>query len=141
MVRYLDTSVLVPFYVEETRSADTESWLIGLGHAPLTVSPWGIAEFSSALGLKARRGELDQADLSKAEAGFREFVAGRVRLVEIVTQDFYRAAELCERWSVGLRAGDALHLAIAERRGLTVCTLDRGMWTAAQVLWLPFETF
>lgn len=141
MARYLDTSVLVPLYVEEARSSEMECWLAGLGHVPLWVSPWCVAEFSSALGLKARRGELSGADLAKALAGFRRFAGQRTRVVEIVAQDFYRAGELCDRWQLGLRAGDALHLSVVERRGLTVCTLDRGMWTAAQALGLPFETF
>lgn len=141
MARYLDTSLLVPLYVQEARTADAQGWLAGLGKAPLRVSPWCVAEFSSALGLKARRGELTEIELGKAMAGFQHFVAHRARLVELVTQDFYRAGELCDRWQVGLRAGDALHLAVVERRGLTVCTLDRGMWTGAQALGLPFETF
>lgn len=140
MPRYLDTSLLVPFYVQEARTVEAQNWLAGLGSSPLAVSPWSITEFASALGLKHRRGELAQADLAKVEAGFRRFVAGRARVVEIVADDFYRAAELCAA-GVGLRAGDALHLAIAERYGLTVCTLDRGMWTAAEALGLPFETF
>ncbi len=41
---------------------------------------------------------------------------------------------------VGLRSGDALHLAIAERHGLTVCTLDLGMSAAALALGFPCET-
>ncbi|MGZ8217881.1 type II toxin-antitoxin system VapC family toxin [Methylomagnum sp.] len=141
MARYLDTSVLVPLYVEESRSSDVERWLAGLGSMPLMVSPWCVTEFSSALGLKARRGELSGTDLAKAVAGFRRFAGQRARMVEVVAQDFYRAGELCDRWQLGLRAGDALHLAVSERRGLTVCTLDRGMWTAAQALGLTFETF
>jgi predicted nucleic acid-binding protein len=92
------------------------------------------------LALKNRRGELTQADILIAEAGFRRFVAGRTRVANIAAEDFYRAAELCAA-GVGLRAGDALHLAIAERLRLTVCTLDRGMWSAAQTLCLPVETF
>jgi len=71
MPRYLDTSLLVPFYVQETRTGEAQNWLAGLGSSPLAVSPWGITEFASALGLKSRRGELTQADLAKAEAGFR----------------------------------------------------------------------
>lgn len=45
-------------------------------------------------GVKLRRGELTQADLAKVDAGFRRFVAGRARVVEIVADDFYRAAEM-----------------------------------------------
>lgn len=140
MSRYLDTSLLVPLYVQEARTADAQDWLAGLGGNPLVVSPWCMTEFASALSLKSRRGELAQADHARAEAGFRRFVEGRAQVVAVVANDFYHAAELCAA-GTGLRAGDALHLAIAERLGLIVCTLDRGMWTAAQTLGLPFETF
>jgi predicted nucleic acid-binding protein len=139
-MRYLDTSLLVPFYVREPHTADAQNWLAELGSDSLAASPWGITEFSSALALKSRRGELSQADLVLAETELRRFVAGRTRIVEIIALDFYRAAELCAA-GVGLRAGDALHLAIAERFGFVICTLDRGMWTAARALGLPFETF
>jgi len=54
--------------------------------------------------------------------------------------DFQRAAALCDQWQLGLRAGDALHVAIAERRDLTVCTLDRIMRETAVSLGMSVET-
>jgi predicted nucleic acid-binding protein len=141
MAYYLDTSVLVPLYAQEARTSDAQNWIESLGLTLLAVSPWGITEFSSALSIKTRRGELTPAELAAAADGFRNFVANRLRMLPIAARDYYCAAELCDRWQVGLRAGDALHLAVAERYGLIVCTLDKGMWTAAQALGLPFETF
>lgn len=124
MIRYLDTSVLVPFYVKEIRTGDAQNWLDGLGNSSLWISPWCIAEFSSALGIKYRRGELAQADLSIVKAGFHWFVTTRTRVMEVITTDFYRAAELCDLPQLGLRAGDALHLSITERCGFTIV-----LWT------------
>lgn len=140
MTRYLDTSILVSLYTKENRSVDAQNWLDGLGSVRLAVSPWCVAEFSSALAIKGRRGDLTQEESLTAEAAFRRFVAGRTRVMEIITYDFFRASELCSA-GVRLRAGDALHLSITERCGLIACTLDQGMWTAAQILNLPFETF
>ena len=140
MRRYLDTSLLVPLYVLESRTADAQHWIAGLEGQTLAVSPWCLAEFSSALALKSRRGELTQEDLLIAENEFRQFVAGRATVLDVASKDFYRASELCLP-GLGLRSGDALHLAVAERCGLTVCTLDRGMSTAALALGLPCETF
>lgn len=140
MIRYLDTSILVSLYTKEARSVDAQNWLDGLGNTRLSVSPWCITEFSSALAIKVRRGDLTHEEQLVAEAAFCRFIAGRTRVVEIVTADFYRAGELCSA-GVGLRAGDALHLSITGRLGLIACTLDTGMWTAAQILHLPFETF
>jgi hypothetical protein len=141
-MRYLDTSLLIPLFVKEPKSAAAIAWLAGLSYANLAVSPWGIAEFSSAASIKVRTGQIDADTRTKAQAEFLKFLEFRVReVVPITPADFYRAAELCDQWPLGLRAADALHLAIAERRGLTACTLDKGMWTAAEALGLPFETF
>jgi predicted nucleic acid-binding protein len=141
-MRYLDTSLLVPLFIQEPKSADAGTWLVGIDSADLAVSPWGVTEFSSAASIKTRTGQIDTVMRAKIHAEFLVFLTSRVRRVTpVVSADFQRAAELCDRWSIGLRAGDALHLAIAERRGMTVCTLDKGMWTAAQALGIPFETF
>jgi uncharacterized protein len=37
---------------------------------------------------------------------------------------FHSGARLADRHSLGLRAGDALHLAVASDYGATLCTLD-----------------
>lgn len=50
MPRYLDTSLLVPFYVQEAQTVEAQNWLAGLGGNRLAVSPWGITEFASVLG-------------------------------------------------------------------------------------------
>jgi predicted nucleic acid-binding protein len=43
-------------------------------------------------------------------------------------------AHFCDFAETGLRAGDALHLAIAQDHGATVCTRDRGLATAGLTL-------
>ncbi len=47
-----------------------------------------------------------------------------------------RAGRLLERFELGLRAGDALHLAIAQRLGTPLVTLDRRLATAAAAVGL-----
>ena len=140
-MRYLDTSLLIPLYVEETRTSDAQSWMAGLAFEPLSISHWCVVEFHSALGIKSRRGELNEVNRIIVETAFQRFLVTRSGWVDVRQEDFERAAEMCKHWSLSLRAGDALHLAIAERCGLTVCTLDRVMWTAARSLGIPFETF
>jgi len=140
-MRYLDTSLLVPLFVREPKSPDAGAWLVGVGNAELAVSDWGVAEFSSAASIKTRTGQIDEETRALMQADFQAFIRSRVRVIPTQSADFHRAAELCGRWQLGLRAGDALHVAIAERCGLSVCTLDKAMWTAAEALGLPFETF
>jgi len=43
----------------------------------------------------------------------------------VESDDFRTAALFCDQHALGLRAGDALHLAIAARHGAELCTLDR----------------
>ena len=47
---------------------------------------------------------------------------------------FAMAARLSDQHAAGLRAGDALHLAICAHRGATLSTLDRRLSDAAPVL-------
>lgn len=53
--------------------------------------------------------------------------------------DFERAAKMLERHDSGLRAGDALHLAICARLGAVLCTDDIRMADAASAIGLRVE--
>jgi predicted nucleic acid-binding protein len=140
-MRYLDTSLLVPLHIHEPKSPIVRAWLVGIGAGELAVSEWCITEFASAASIKTRTNQIDKAQRETAQAEFRAFVRFRVRwIIRVDTVDFRRAAELCDRWQMGLRAGDALHLAIAKRCGLTVCTLDKVMKESALALGLTTES-
>ena len=47
---------------------------------------------------------------------------------------FRTAARFADQHALGLRAGDALHLAICEDHGATLCTLDRRLGEAGPAL-------
>jgi predicted nucleic acid-binding protein len=47
---------------------------------------------------------------------------------------FRTAARFADHYVLGLRAGDALHLAICSDHGATLCTLDRGLSEAGAAL-------
>jgi len=140
-MRYLDTSLLVPLFIREPISAEVGAWLADIGPAELAVSDWGLTEFSSAASIKTRTRQIDDAMRARVQTDFREFVHSRVRRVlPVLSADFHQAAEFCDRWEIGLRAGDALHLAVAARCGLTVCSLDRTMLEAARVVGVAVES-
>jgi predicted nucleic acid-binding protein len=48
--------------------------------------------------------------------------------------DFRAAARLADQHVIGLRAGDAMHLAICANYGATLCTLDRRLGDAGSAL-------
>ena len=129
---YFDTSALVPLVVPERASPMVHAWLAERLDEVLAVSEWTVTEFASALGARARIGTLTSAQAISAWARFRAEVVARCAVLTPAAPDFARAADLSLRFELGLRAGDALHVAIAVGAGAaTLVTLDRAMAAAA----------
>lgn len=128
---YLDTSLLVSAMTTEPRSAESTRWLADHEDAGLVISDWVIAEFSSAVAVKQRRGDVGAADGAEARAMFATLVASVFDVVPVTRPQFRSAARLAEAVDTGLRASGALHIAIALDLGLALVTLDRGMARAA----------
>ncbi|MBN8443035.1 MAG: type II toxin-antitoxin system VapC family toxin [Thauera sp.] len=132
-MRYVDTSVLLAYLTQEAMSECAEAFMRGRG-APLGVSSWVETELLSALGVKIRTGQLGRGLAAEVYRTYRQDVAPHLRHLAVNDADHRNAARLLEGWATGLRAGDALHLAIAAGQGAVVCTLDRGMAEAARML-------
>ncbi len=60
-----------------------------------------------------------------------------VEVVPVIGQHFSDAARFVERHELSLRAGDALHLAISNYHGATLCTLDNRLAVAGPILGVP----
>ena len=131
---YVDTSALVALIVREPGSAAVAAWYTA-AKSELVSAAWCVTEFGSALGLKQRTGQLDAAQARAAWERFERLVANDVRLLLVETADFHRAAMLTLDAASGVRAGDALHLACAERAGAReLVTLDAVMAKNARQL-------
>lgn len=129
---YVDTSALVALIVNEPGSAAVAAWYSAI-RSELVSAAWCVTEFGSALGLKQRAAQLDAAQAQSAWARFERLVANDLRLLPVETVDFHRAAMLTLDAPSGIRAGDALHLACAERAGAkSLVTLDAVMAKNAQ---------
>ncbi len=120
---YVDTSVLVAYLVPETYSAQAEAALRDPAHYPLALSAWTETELHSALGIKCRTGQLSETDMQSVLLKYLELKPRFVR-IEVTSGDYPAATELLKTWQTGLRAGDALHLAIAQRTGCLILSLD-----------------
>jgi predicted nucleic acid-binding protein len=129
---YLDTSVLVSAFLPETASARVHAWLEKHSDEILAISDWTRTEFASALALKVRREELNHAQAAQAQALFIESADASLVQLEISRTDFRLAAQLCAHADSGLRAGDALHLAVTLQHGAQLLTLDQTLHAAAQ---------
>ena len=108
-----------------------QAWLEKQAAGALHVSGWVQAEFASALSMKQRMGHLDAAQAAEVMTLFSASVEQACRRVSIEEADFALAARLVADPSSGLRAGDALHLAMAARQGLALVTLDSILAQAA----------
>ncbi|WP_434714497.1 type II toxin-antitoxin system VapC family toxin (plasmid) [Rhizobium sp. YTUHZ045] len=131
---YIDTSVLVAAWTVETRTDDVQQWLAERRSEEIAVSSWTITEFSSAIGRKARNGQIDPADRSKALALFKELCSTTFECLPISRAHFIEAARMIEQFNIGLRAGDALHLAVAIDSDATLVTLDKGLAKACSLI-------
>jgi hypothetical protein len=112
LIIYLDTSAAVPLFVPEPATDGIVAWLEDCT-ATLVSSDWILPEFASALGIKVRRGELQQRHAKAAWEEFERFSQSGLRLVPVDRETFSRAAQLVRQIRGALRAGDSLHLASA----------------------------
>lgn len=133
---YIDTSALVPAFIREPKSDAIVAWLEASGER-LLISEWSIAEFSSAAAIKARTGQITPALARQARTRFLDFADNHCSIAIPQRAEFRRAAELAGDVSLRLRAGDALHLAIAEAgKAEAVLCLDEAMTEGAKTIGL-----
>ena len=133
---YIDTSALVPAFIREPRSEAILAWLETSGEG-LVVSEWSIAEFSSAAAIKVRTGEIASATAKQARARFLDFAQDHCSVAVPQRAEFRRAAELAGEVNLKLRAGDALHLAIAQASKVQgILCLDDTMGASAKMIGL-----
>jgi len=130
---YLDTSFVATFYIQEATSTSVESILLNLPTAELAISDWTIVEFASLLSHRVRMNELTPELMAVIIQSFQRDAAQSYTVFTITTADFALAAKFLQQWETGLRAGDALHLAIARSRTVgNLPSLDFGLIDAAQ---------
>jgi hypothetical protein len=109
---YFDTSALVPVFIREPKSEAVIAWLESSG-GRLAISEWSLVEFASAAAIKVRTGQTAASVAKQAMARVYEFAQKHCTVAVPGREQFRRAAELAANEALKLRAGDALHLAIA----------------------------
>ena len=123
--------MLVSALTNEGATGRVQAWLSLQDPAALLISEWVVTEFSSALSIKLRTGQFLARDRAKAAGLFARLKAESLTVVPITREHFLAAALLVDQYDIGLRAGDALHVAIAAALGATICTLDKRLSDAA----------
>ncbi len=105
----------------------------------LILSDWTLTEFSSAVAVGMRATRLTAADAARAEAALSIWLGRAPPILSVEPMDVREARRFIRAISRPLRAGDALHLAIAQRMGCSVATFDTGMRAAAEAIGLATE--
>jgi len=135
---YLDTGILLPTLIAEPMSEAVYDYL-GADRQELLISDFAAAEVASALSRLVRMALLTEADASARLADFDAWRAAMSLPVDIGATDARLAYIYVRRFDLGLRAPDALHLAIARRLDVPLVTLDRRLATAARELGVAVE--
>jgi predicted nucleic acid-binding protein len=131
---YVDTSLLVSALTNEAETKNAQDWLNARQREMLAISDWVTTEFSAALSIKLRTRQITPAQRAETLAFFSSGICGSVAIFPVTGAQFRTAATFADQYALGLRAGDALHLAIAADHGATLCTLDRRLADAGGAL-------
>jgi predicted nucleic acid-binding protein len=131
---YFDSSVLVCLLSSEARTEALQTWFSEQDANELHVSDWNISEFYSAMAFKKRTQQMTAEQRFGAEKVFETYLKRYFKTLPVPSACFRRAAEIVSREDLNLRAPDALHLAIVDASGMTICTLDKKMYEAASIL-------
>jgi len=131
---YLDTSLLVAALTKEAETERMQQWLAEQDPDDLAISDCVVTEFSAALSFKLRTGGIEAAHRADALGMFTRLCSDSFIVMLVSRGQFRLAARFADQYALGLRAGDALHLAICAEQGATLCTLDRRQAEAASEL-------
>ncbi|PAQ02991.1 MAG: PIN domain-containing protein [Mesorhizobium sp.] len=94
---------------------------------------------SSAMAIKLRTGQVNLEQHAAALAMFNKLITESFNVLPVTGGHFRAAAKFADQHTLGLRAGDALHLATASEHGATVHTLDQRLAEAGPMLGVPTQ--
>jgi predicted nucleic acid-binding protein len=127
---YLDASALIPILTSEASTERVETFLRS-AEGPFLVGDFAAAEVASAISRLLRTGQFTLEAANQALTAFDAWCANGANRVEVEPADARLAAIFVRRFDLLLRAPDALHIAVTQRLGATLLTLDQRLAAAA----------
>jgi uncharacterized protein len=132
---YLDTSFVVPLFINEFTSEEVTAKLQAIPIGEIGISLWTKTEFSSVLARKVRMQESTEQFARQTISKFEQMMTNSCQVITPEAADFELSAQYIQNFQTGLRAGDALHLTITKNHGATlIYTLDAKLAKAASLL-------
>ncbi len=136
MIYYLDTSVLVSLFVEDTHTRRARKIL--LTRPQLLISDFGAAEFASAISGLSLMGALRDFAPVSFYHNFDGWCARTTRRIPLGSEDIRVAESWLRKLDLGIRTPDAMHLAIVQRMQAKLATFDKKMALAASKLGIAY---
>ncbi len=128
-------------FLHPRSNTSVETILLNTPTNELAISDWTTVEFASLLSRRVRMSELTPELMEAVMRSFKEDATQCYTVFTVTTADFILAVEFIQQWETGLRAGDALHLAIVRNGSVeNFLSLDRGLINAAQRLSIPSDS-
>jgi uncharacterized protein len=135
---YLDTSVLVAYYVPEPLSDRAQQIITST--PVVIVSELVQAEFVAALSLRFRVGHVERTTVQQIASLFLQHVTDAFYSpLHLPSAVYSLARSYITRFDLPLKAPDALHLAAAALEELTLVTADRQLARNAETLGIAVE--
>ncbi len=130
---YLDASVLVAL-IQDEEDSDAAIRFVDSAPGTLFVSDYARGEVASAISRRFRMGKIERDVARDRLQAFDEWIASAAQSVTTETTDIRMAEQFVRRIVMGVRMPDAIHLAAAQARGMTLATLDNKMAMVAEML-------
>jgi hypothetical protein len=128
---------VVALVARQTSSRDVTSWFAARHDDDFASSPWMEAETASALGRLERIGDLSPQEREIAFERANAEIFDVSDSFDISARHFRDATRFCLDRATGLRAPDALHLAVVASTGSCLVSLDVQLLRAARSLGIP----
>jgi predicted nucleic acid-binding protein len=128
---YLDANVLVAALLNESTTPRVRTF-VGDNAGRLITSDFATAETVSAIGRSIRTRSLTPEKGEAVIEFLDEWVFAFASVFGVDSGDIGAAKEILHDWSLGLRAPDAINIAIAQRLGAELATFDTRMAAAAR---------
>ena len=131
---YVDTSLLLAAFSNEPNQPIALAVLQSPQWDQVCVSDWTLAEFACALHAKVLRGETSKGVAHTIDQTIKRLLEdGALQRLPVIREDYNAVRRVTPEIRCLVRGADALHLAVADRSGMThFASLDKTQRLAAQ---------